>query len=217
MELEKVKKILKDRRYKYSEKLSDLDDEYDKAEVYEKGDKRLVEICYTLEEGVWEIFISIPEYDFRTDSAGRIGINLQEGNNTYCLTEETLLYCLEMQECSRKHTLRFCMFYLEYTEWANKELIPVLEFLEIKDAPLYTTEEDYIQLPLAFSYEGKYVDFWIDINPLTFKVSITLKKVGHNTEENLDYLYGEPSDIIYATLQDYGENCENALTKVSNP
>ena len=72
MDLERAREILKVRRFRIDEELTEqIDDDY-YVEVYEKGDN-LVEVLYSSLK-VIEIFISNSEYDFKTDDNEREGI-----------------------------------------------------------------------------------------------------------------------------------------------
>lgn len=203
MDLERAGEILKARRFRIDEELTEqIDDDY-YVEVYEKGDN-IVEILYSSLK-VIEIFISNSEYDFKTDENDREGINLRIKDEKYKLTEENFLYCLEIQESPEKHVINFCKFYSEFMEWKTKELSPVLKHFELETVAGNSIEEDYFPLSTWFSYEGNDLYFTLIINPLTFKVDIEFGIVGESSNNELGLLYGEPSDVIFTTLEDYKE------------
>ena len=203
MDLERAREILKVRRFRIDEELTgQIDDDY-YVEVYEKGDN-LVEVSYSSLE-VIEIFISNSEYDFKMDENEREGINLRVKDEKYELTEENFLYCLEIQESPEKHVINFCKFYSEFMEWKTKELSPVLKHFELGEVAGNSIEEDYFPLSTWFSYKGNDLYFTLIINPLTFKVDIESGIVGESSNDELGLLYGEPSDVIFTTLEDYKE------------
>ena len=200
MDLERAREILKVRRFRIDEELTEqIDDDY-YVEVYEKGDN-LVEVLYSSLK-VIEIFISNSEYDFKTDENEQEGINLRVKDEKYKLTEENFLYCLEIQESPEKHVINFCKFYSEFMEWKTKELSPVLKHFELGEVAGNSIEEDYFPLSTWFSYEGNDLYFTLIINPLTFKVDIEFGIVGERSNNELGLLYGEPSDVIFTTLED---------------
>jgi hypothetical protein len=211
MDLERAREILKERRFKFSEELSEkIDDDYF-VETYQR-DGELVELYFSSKR-VIEVFMSNPSYNFGTDGADRWGINLTF-NEKYELTEENFLYCLEIQRSPDKHTINFCKFYLEFIEWKDKELNPVLKHFELEEEPENVIEESYFPLETWFSYEGKdHLYFVLTINPLTFKVEIKFGKIGERSNNELGLLYGEPSDIIFSALEDI----QNASLQPSDP
>ena len=199
MELKRVKEILKERKFKHNKELSEYIEGDYSFEVYVRG-KYVAEIYYVYPENIQEIFISIS--GFRTDENEGEGINLREGSD-YKLTYENFKYCLDLQENPRIHVIKFCKFYLDFSKWVDKELMPVLNHLKFKkdDDSLFIQEGNYFQVPCNFYYERTDLSaFYLYINPLTFKVSIGVIVGKENIE--LDFLYGEPSDIIFTTLDD---------------
>ncbi len=210
MDLERAREILKERRFRIDEELTEqIDDDY-YVEVYEKGND-IVEVLYSSLK-VIEIFISNSKYDFNTDDSEREGINLGIKKEKYELTEENFLYCLEIQESPEKHVINFCKFYSEFMEWKTKELSPVLKHFELEEVARNSIE-DYFPLSTWFSYEGDDLYFVLIINPLTFKIDIEFGIIGKRSNNELGLLYGEPSDVIFTTLEDV----QNASLQPSIP
>jgi len=180
MDLERAEEILKERRFWYNEDgYEEIDDMT--FELYERSeDDAIIELCYSA-NNVISAFISNPYYNFGTDEQDRRGINLGD-NYGYKLNEELFTYCLDIQENPGLHEINFCKEYLRFSEWRNKELMPVIKHLglgELLDDVGNEIEDDYFRLQTSFVFEDDH-DFLIEveIDPLTTNVSIMLSKYG---------------------------------------
>lgn len=206
MDLERAKEILKERKFWYNEDgYEEIDDMT--FELYERSeDEAIIELCYSA-NNVISAFISNPYYNFGTDEQDRRGINLGD-NYGYKLNEELFTYCLDIQENPSLHEINFCKGYLKFSEWRNKELMPVIKHLglgELLDDVGNEVEDDYFHLQTSFAFEDDH-DFLIEIeiDPLTTKVSIMINKY-RLRREDLSVLYESPSDVILAAIEDYKE------------
>ena len=206
MDLERAKEILKERRFWYNEDgYEEIDDMT--FELYERSeDDAIIELCYSA-NNVISAFISNPYYNFGTDEQDRREINLGD-NYGYKLNEELFTYCLDIQENPSLHEINFCKGYLKFSEWRNKELMPVIKHLglgELLDDVGNEVEDDYFHLQTSFAFEDDH-DFLIEveIDPLTTNVSIMINKYGLRRED-LSVLYESPSDVILAAIEEYME------------
>jgi len=208
MDLERAKEILKERKFWYNEDgYEEIDDMT--FELYERSeDEAIIELCYSA-NNVISAFISNPYYNFGTDEQDRRGINLGD-NYGYKLNEELFTYCLDIQENPSLHEINFCKGYLKFSEWRNKELMPVIKHLglrELLDDVGNEVEGDYFHLQTSFVFEDDH-DFYllieIKIDHLTTNVSIMIDKYGLRRED-LSVLYESPSDVILAAIEDYKE------------
>ena len=203
MELERAREILKERRFWYNE---DGYEELDNItfELYERSkDDAIIELCYSANK-VIGAFISNQYYNFGTDEQDRIGVNLGD-NYDNKLNEELFTYCLDIQENPGLHEINFVRGYLRFSEWRNKELMPVIKYLGLKELnALNEVEDNYFHLQTLFVFEDDH-DFLIkvEIDPLTINVSITIEKDGLYKEEDLSVLYESPSDVILSAIEEY--------------
>jgi hypothetical protein len=204
MEIERAREILKGRRFWYNEDgYEEMDDMT--FELYERSeDDAIIELCYSANK-VIGAFISNPYYNFGTDEQDRRGINLGD-NYDYKINEELFTYCLDIQENPGLHEINFVRGYLGFSEWRNKELMPVIKHLglgELLEDVGNEVEDDYFRLQTSFAFEDDH-DFLIEveIDPLTINVSITISKYGLRRED-LSVLYESPSDVILAAIEEY--------------
>ena len=202
MDLSRVREILTERKYQFDEDAEEIDDIVYEVYIDKRGDD-FVEFGYiTNTEEIIEIFISNSCYSFGNDENGRRGVCLG-GKSEYKIDEGLFIYCLDIQKDPGLHEINFCRDYLKFSEWRQTELNPVLENLDFQ---LYQDvceiDDTFFPFVISYTYEGDRYNVFLEINPLTRKVTLHVSSIGKRlVTEDLSSLVGEPSDIIFGALE----------------
>ncbi len=209
MDLSRVREILAERKYQFDEDAEEVDEII--YEVYiDKREDDFVEVGYiTSTKEIIEIFVSNSCYSFGNDENDRRGICLG-GRSEYKIDEELFIYCLDIQKDPGIHEINFCRDYLKFSEWRQTKLNPVLENLDLQlyQDDVCEIDDTFFPLIISYTYEGDHYNVFLEINPLTRKVSLWVSSMGvkPEIEEDLSSLVGEPSDIIFVALEGFAVN-----------
>ena len=122
----------------------------------------------------------------------------------YKIDEELFIYCLDIQKNPILHEINFCRDYLKFSEWRQAELNPVLENLNFQlHQDVCEIDDTFFPFIISYTYERDRYNVFLEINPLTRKVSLYVSSIGEQETEDLSSLVGEPSDIIFGALEGF--------------